>query len=353
MPSIRVLILGDLFVTCDVYQAAITEIFKQTSIGLSFVRYTDEWPVRPLESTSEVREFVGDENEIAALADGAEVILTHSAPVTRRVLDAAADLRAIGAARGGPLNVNVQACTERGVPVFFAPGSKGAAVAEFAVGLMLAESRNIARCHLSMAESTQWRGDLYEYSRASHELGGATVGLIGFGAIGRHVASILNGFGSKVLVYDPLVQPEEIRRLGGEPVDLDNLLTEADFISLHARLTRESQNMLGRRELGLMKPSAFLINTARAELVEQEALLDVLKSHKIGGAALDVFWDEPPPANSPLYEMNNVTLSSHLGGASKKAAERGAQIASEEVFRFLSKTATPRYCMNPEVLRSR
>jgi D-3-phosphoglycerate dehydrogenase len=351
MKKLKVLICGDLFVTTSVYQAALEEVFKGSDYSFDIVKYTEQWPVEPLTRNAEVSEFVGDEDEIAALAGGADIILTHSAPVTLKVLGMTDQLKAVAAARGGPVNINAGACSERGIPVFYAPGSKGRAVAEFTVGLMLAEMRSIARSHDSMVNDHLWRGDLYELDRCGFELAAATVGLVGLGAIGKRVAQILHGFGSRVMVFDPFVPAADIQKLGCEATDLDTLLKESDIVSMHARLTKESRGILGERELGLMKPSAYLVNTARAELVQEQALIGALQNRTIAGAALDVFEVEPLPEGHPFYTLDNVTIASHLGGASRQASMLGARIAAGEVFKYITGSETPRFCINPDVLK--
>ncbi|NPV77715.1 MAG: 2-hydroxyacid dehydrogenase [Anaerolineae bacterium] len=350
MKKLKVLICGDLFVTTNVYQVALEEAFAGSQYTFEIAKYTDRWPAEPLTRNEEVSEFVGDEAEIASLASGAEIILTHSAPVTLKVIANAPQLKAVAAARGGPVNINIKACTERSIPVFYAPGSKGGAVAEFTIGLMLAEMRSIARSHASMKYEGQWRGDLYILDFTGFEMAAATVGLVGLGAIGKRVAQILHGFGSRILVFDPFVSASAIEELGCEPVDLDFLLKESDIVSLHARLTKESRGMLGERELGLMKPSAYLVNTARAELVQEQALISALKNKTIAGAALDVFETEPLPKGHPFYALDNITIASHLGGATHQASMLGARIAAGEVYKFITGTEKPRFCINPDVL---
>lgn len=350
MKTLKTVLLGDLFVTCDVIQAALEEAFQGSNYTFNFKTYTERWPVEPLTRNEEVSEFVGDEYEIARLAVDADLILTHSAPVTVKVLNAAPGLKAVAAARGGPVNINVKACTERHIPVFYAAGAKGVAVAEFTVALMLAETRSVSRSHHSLKDGL-WRGDLYVLDQAGFEMASATIGLVGLGAIGKRVAQIMKGFGSRVVVYDPYISPQEITKLGCEPLDLDTLLKEADIVSLHARLTPDSRGLLGAHQLNLMKPGAFLVNTARAELVDENALLKILKEKKIAGAALDVFENEPLPQDSPFLQLENVTITSHLGGASKQAAMLGARIAAAGVYQFITGTGVPKFCINPEALQ--
>jgi D-3-phosphoglycerate dehydrogenase len=343
----KVSVFGDLFVTNEVLQAAFERAFTGSGLTFEYNYLTDTWPVTPVMKTDEVSEFVGDAREVAALVADTEILLTHTAPITRGVVAAAPHLKIVGAARGGPVNINWKACTERGIPVLYAPGRNSGAVAEFTVGLMLAQSRSITRSHMSLINDRRWRGDLYTFDMVGSELGSAVVGLIGSGAIGGKVARLVRAFGARVLIYDPYLPIEKLAELG-EAAGLDQLLAAADFISLHARLTAETRGMIGAREIGRMKKTAYLINTARGELIQHDALYAALRARLIAGAALDIFEAEPPPAGSPLFELENVTATSHLGGASVQAAEIGARVLCEGIYDYVIRGNTPRYCVNPD-----
>ena len=222
----KVSVFGDLFVTNEVLQAAFEKAFTGSGLEFEYNYLTDTWPITPVMKTEEVSEFVGDENLLIPLIEESEIILTHTEPITRKVLDCAPKLKIVGAARGGPVNINWKACTERGIPVLYAPGRNSGAVAEFTIGMMLSQSRSIVRSHMSLFNEKRWRGDLYTHDSVGNELGSSIVGLVGSGAIGGKVARILRAFGSRVLVYDPFIPQEKIREMGCEPVDLDTLLKE-------------------------------------------------------------------------------------------------------------------------------
>lgn len=348
----KALIIGDLFITEEVLKSALEKRFSGSEVRFEYEFITFEWPVVPIQRTDEIREFVGDPALVAEKAGDAELIATHSGPVPRSVIEAAPKLRVVGAARGGPVNINWEACTERGIPVLYAPGRNSGAVAEFTIGLMLAESRKITLSHMSMMTEKRWRGDLYQLTQVGSELNSSVVGLIGLGAIGGKVARLLRGFGATLLVYDPYVKPEDAKALGCEPVDLDTLLSKSDFVSLHARLNDETRGMIGEREIGLMKPTAYLINTARGGLIDHDALYKALAEKRLAGAALDIFEAEPPPDDSPLYNLTNVTATSHLGGASIQAAEIGASVLADGLYEYLLGSGRPQFCVNPEAFQS-
>ena len=348
----KALILGDLFITNDVLKLELENAFADSGITFEYEFRTNEWPVKPVEHNNEIREFVGPDDDIVPLAADAEIIFTHSAGVTRRVIEAAHKLKVIGAARGGPVNINAAACTERGIPVVYAPGRNSGAVAEFTVGMILAATRNIPLAHGSLTRERRWRGDLYVHEKVGPELNSSVVGLIGFGAIGRKVAFILKAFGARIMAYDPYASPTQMASLEVEIADLDDVLKHSDIISMHARLSPESEEMIGAREINLMKPSAYLVNTARGELIDHGALYDALGEKRIAGAALDVFEAEPPPEESPIYGLDNVVATTHLGGASKQAAKIGANIAAVEIYKIITGTDGPDYCVNPVVFES-
>ena len=347
----KVLVIGDLFITEEVLKSALDKRFEGSDLSFDYDFITFDWPVVPVQKMDEIREFVGDPVQVIEKVEDVEILVTHSGPVTKSVIDAAKKLRLIGAARGGPVNINWEACTERGIPVLYSPGRNSGAAAEFTIGLMLAESRKITLSHMSLMNEKRWRGDLYQHTEVSLELNSSIVGLIGFGAIGKKVAHILLAFGSRILVYDPYLETTDIKASGCEPVDLDTLLRDSDFISLHARLNEETKGMIGAREIGLMKPTVYLINTARGGLIDHAALYKAIGEKKIAGAALDIFEAEPPPDASPLYETPNITATSHLGGASIQAAEIGASVLADGMYEFLVGSGKPKFCVNPEVFQ--
>jgi D-3-phosphoglycerate dehydrogenase len=170
-----------------------------------------------------------------------------------------------------------------------------------------------------------WRRDYHNLGRIP-DLPGYTVGLVGLGAIGRGVARRLAGFGMKIITADPYVPEAVLYELGVERVELDDLMRRADFVSVHVDVRPETRNLIDRRRVGLMKPTAYFINTARAEVVDEDALVEALQQGRIAGAALDVFRTEPPPPDHPLLKLDNVTLTPHMSGGSDDAFRRSPQL---------------------------
>ena len=342
----KVLAMGDRFMTNEVLTEAFTEATKDLGIDFDIVYLEDQWPVEPLLANDEVREYCGSDDEIVPVIADCEVLLTHTGCITRKVIEAAPNLRVIGVGRGGPVNINVDAATEHGIPVCFAPGRNSGAVAEYTVGMILAATRNIVSCHSSFHGEKRWRGDMYAFEYIGDEMNQSTIGLIGTGAIGNKVARLMQAFGAKVIAFDPYV-PAEKQLEGVEYVSLDDVFTNADVISLHARYTEETTKMVNAEKIALMKPTAVLVNTARGELVDHDALYDALAEGRIKAAALDVFEAEPPADESRLFGLDNVIATTHLGGASRQAAEIGARVASEGIATYLA-GGTPQFLSNPQ-----
>lgn len=251
------------------------------------------------------------------LCADADVIVTQFCTVTRELVDACPKLKAIGVLRGGIENVCSEYAREKGIEVFNAPGRNAEAVSDFTVGMIICEARNIARGHHGILTG-RWIRD-YSNSGMIPDLPGRTVGLIGCGAIGMKVAKKLSGFDMTLLGYDPFASAERCKEAGIELVELDELMARADFVSLHARLTAENRHLINARRLALMKPTAYLINTSRAGLIDEAALVEALRAKKIAGAALDVYEHEPPQPDDPLLALDNVTLTPHMAGGSNDA----------------------------------
>jgi len=277
-------------------------------------------------------------------AAAADVLVTQFCTVPAALLEAAPNLKVVGVLRAGTENVDVAAATARGVLVVNTPGRNADAVADFTVGMLIAEARNICRGHHGL-KAGRWNR---EYPNSGHipDLPGKTVGIVGLGEIGRKVARRLAGFDMSILAYDPFVKtpPEGIRM-----VDLPRLMSESDFVTVHARLTRETEGLISRALLARMKPTAYLVNTSRSALVDEAALAEALRDGKLAGAALDVFDREPPGADYPLVRLENVTITPHMAGGSNDAFFNCPKLLAAEIARLLG-GGEPRSIVNREVL---
>ena len=264
-------------------------------------------------------------------------------------------LQVIACCRGDPVNVDVAAASEKGIPVLHAPGRNAQAVADLTLALMLMSLRNIPKAMHILRQEVGPQGMVKMavafFDTKGNELWGKKVGIVGLGAVGREVAKRLCGFDAELMVYDPYVPDEVVERLGARRVDLAELLREADVVTLHAPLTAETKGMLGRSEFRLMKPTARLINTARGELADEEALYEVLREGKIGSAALDVFAQEPPPADHPLLQLPNVIATPHIGGNTHEITIHQSRIVVSDLER-LYQGERPVHVVNPETLEA-
>jgi D-3-phosphoglycerate dehydrogenase len=250
--------------------------------------------------------------------------------------------------RGGPVNVNLAAATEHGVAVTFAPGRNAESTAEHTLALMLAAMRHIPDSHLGMVRG-RWESSRFAYEATGLEVAGATVGLVGAGAIGGRVARALLAMEATVLVADPYADPATLPA-GVRLVPLDELLAGANVLSLHARVTDETRGMIGAAELAALPPGSVVVNCARGGLLDYRALADALASGHLFAAGLDVYDVEPLPADHPLRTAPNVVLTPHLAGASRAVAERAARMVADEAGRWL-RGEPPLHCANPGVLR--
>lgn len=341
-----ILAAGDHFVSPQLF---IDEIRAGASNrdDLRFRSLTLGWPIEPFGAIGSVTEASGSVPELISALEGVEIAVTQMAPFSREVFASTPDLRLISVCRGGPVNVDLDAATEAGVIVSFAPARNAVAAAEFAIGLMLAAMRRIVTSD-SELKAGNWRGDYYTFANAGTELDGATVGLVGYGAIGSIVSRVLRAFGASVVTHDPYADAAVVSADGVELVTLDELLTRSSVVSLHARLTPETHHMLNARNLALMPHGAVLVNSARGGLLDYAPLPDLLRSGQLGALALDVYDIEPPPADWPLFSAPNVVMTPHLAGATRQTAERAASITAADIGRYLSHEK-PTHIANPAV----
>lgn len=346
----RVLAAGDHFVRPQDLESALR---AHPDLELDVKHLLLPWPGEPFERVAEVQEASGTEDDLIAALHGVEVCVTQMAPFTARVLRSCPDLRLVAVGRGGPVNVNVDEATAQGVVVTSAPGRNAVATAEHTVAMLLAATRRIPTVHSELTRGT-WRGDLYRFDDVGPEIAGSTVGLVGLGAIGARVASLLQAFGAEILFHDPYLDPRSqagarASEAGWQSVALEELLTGSRFVSLHARLTDANRGMVGRHEIALMPPGAVLVNCARGGLLDYDALCDALDEGHLFGAAVDVFPTEPVEADSRLLRTPHLVVTPHLAGASKETAWNAASIVAEDVARFL-RGRHPLHCVNPQVL---
>ena len=344
--KIRVLAVSDHFVRTEHYEACfagrpdyeLKTVFFGTENRLEmrdiFHRIERNGP-EAYPAPAELYEAVGE----------ADVLMVHTCPVPADLIARGKRLRAILTNRGGLENIAVEAATARGIPVLNNPAHNANGVSELAVGLMIAETRNVARAHEGLVHG-QWRENFCNTGNI-RELRGRTVGIVGFGNIGHLVAQKLAVFGCRMLVNDLRYDPDDelLASLPIRRVDLPTLMRESDIVTLHAR---SDDLILTGDLLRMMKPTAFFINTARAHMVDYNALYELLRDHRIMGAAIEVHPVEPIPADYPFLSLDNVTLTTHRGGDTLNAYSDSPEMVLSDYERYRS-GRKPRFFVNPEV----
>jgi len=304
--------------------------------------------------------IAGQELLEAALSH--DIVYVNAEPVTREMIKAwkESGMKLIGCGRGTPVNVDWKAVKEFDVPLVYTPGRNAESVAEYAFGLMLALIRRIAPNYHALQSGKYlgeekediydvpelrtdvvWRGPgsvspMQLYS-GGFDLYERTLGLIGFGAIGSRVARIAKGFGMTVKVYDPYCPKERIEEAGALVCDLNETLSTADVVSIHLPVNPGTRNIVNADWFDKMRPEAYFLNTARAAVVDQKALIEALEQKRIAGAAVDVMWEEPAPLNHPMLHMENVVITSHLAGMSADVDKWQSSMIADEILRFSRK----------------
>jgi D-3-phosphoglycerate dehydrogenase / 2-oxoglutarate reductase len=287
----------------------------------------------------DVQEGLSPADLLGAVAGAHALIIRSATKVTGEVLAAGGALQVVGRAGVGLDNVDVAAATERGVMVVNAPTSNILSVAEQAMALLLAQARNIPQAHAALVagrwERSKWEGV---------ELHGKVLGVVGLGRAGSLVAQRAHAFGMELIGYDPFVSPERARAMGVRVVSIEELVAEADFVSIHTPKTPETVGLFGRDLLAKAKPGIRIVNTARGGIVDEEALAEAIRDGIVAGAGLDVF-EKEPCTESPLFELPGVVVSPHLGASTEEAQDKAGVTIAEQVLLALDGDFVP-YAVN-------
>ncbi|MEP3279885.1 MAG: 2-hydroxyacid dehydrogenase [Stappiaceae bacterium] len=336
----RVSIIGDNFMLADVFEAKLIEAVGTDSV--SICKHDFNWPGEPLvhghttPGMDGLKEYFGNAEAVLSLVGEADILITHLAPMSADILSQLPQLKMIAVSRGGPVNVDLEACRARDVMVVNTPGRNASAVAEFTIGAILTETRKIRAGHEALRDGV-WCDKYYRADTTGRELCELTVGIVGYGAIGRLVAGLLRGFSPRILVHDPYASlSDDDRKYGVEMVTFDSLLEQSDVVTLHPKVTIETTGMMNTRTFARMKPHSLLVNTTRGSLCEDDALMDALNNGPLGAAVIDTFTTEPLAQDSPLLSLPNVTLTPHIAGASVRTVAFAAEQTAEEVLRYLA-----------------
>jgi glyoxylate reductase len=272
--------------------------------------------------------------------------------IDAEVFDAAPKLKIVAQMAVGFDNIDVAEATRRGIYVTNTPGVLTETTADFAWALLMAVARRVVEAD-KYVRSGQWKVSWHPSMLLGRDVYGATLGIVGAGRIGTAVARRAKGFNMKILYYDVVPMPPEIEKeLGAKRVDLDTLLRESDFVSIHVPLIKETYHLINEEKLKLMKKTAYLINNSRGAVVDEKALYKALKEGWIAGAALDVFEQEPTPLDNPLLKLDNVVVAPHISSASYETRSRMAEMVAENLVAFFD-GKTPPNLVNPDVVKVR
>ncbi len=291
------------------------------------------------------------QEEFAKKIAGCHVIVTESDNITTAMLEEAKNLFAIVDCRGTVINIDIETATKNGVIILNTPGRNADAVADLTVAMMVMASRNVLRGIDSLRKGL-WveKGRYWVYqNHQGYELPGKTIGLVGLGHIGQLVIKRLAGFDVNIIGYDPFVSHEQARQMGATKVELDEVFAQSDILSLHLPLNEKTKGIFGERELRLMKPTSFLINTSRAAVFNEKDLIQCLQEDRIGGAALDVFHKEPIDFSYPLCNLPNVICIPHLGGATHEVIDHQSRIGIGGLLEFMN-GGQPGNIINPAAI---
>lgn len=311
----KIVVIGDIVVPCDLLVEAAKKLDQDAEVVAvewkSETRQEFQHKAQNIEKNGPTAEKVPDE-AYEQVVD-AEILLTHFCPVPEDLIEAGKKLTLIGTCRGGMEHVDIAAATKKNIPVIHCIRN-AEATSDFAIGLMFAETRNIARAHAALKQG-EWRKE-YVNSGYTTSMCEMTLGVVGLGHIGKLVAKKGAGVGMKVIAFDPYVSQEAIDEAGipVTMVEREELFKTADVVSIHLRLTPDTEKCVNEELLNLMKPTAYLINTSRAGVVDKDALVKALQERTIGGAALDVYWEEPIPADDIILTLDNLTMTPHNAG---------------------------------------
>lgn len=272
----------------------------------------------------------------------ADVIVAELDLIDEATLALAPNLAAVVSCRAKPVNVDLDACSSRGIPVITTPGRNAEVTADLSFALLMATVRHVSASERWLRAKQWTEDDVFEpYERfRSIGLSGRTLGILGGGAVGRRMLRRALGFGMNVKVYDPFL-PADAFGTDAEVATLDDVMSSSDIVTVHVPLMPETEGLIGARELALMKADAFLINAGRAAIIDEQALMAVLREHRIAGAGFDVFYQEPLPHDSELFALDNVTMTPHIAGASDDVIAEHSRIAAQALHLWLAGKPLP------------
>ncbi|MDU5333788.1 2-hydroxyacid dehydrogenase [Enterococcus sp.] len=337
----KVIVVGDTFVSAKSLNEAVASMGIPEPVEIVTLEWRTEDSQEEFQRNLKVIEKEGP--EAFAIPVGimkeirdADYLFVHLAPVPRKLIEQAKNLKLIGTCRGGVEHIDLAAAREKKIPIIHVIRN-AEPVADYTIGLIYTVTRNIALSHAAVMQG-DWKKS-YPNDAYRTTLSDQIVGLVGLGHIGKIVAQRLMGLGVKVIAYDPFVDQEKLLSSGleVEVVSLEELFSKSDIVSLHMRVTSETEKLVDEELLALMKPSAYLINTARPGLLVKEAFINVLKERQIAGAAIDVVWEEPLQLDDLLLKLDNLVITSHIAGDTVDAIPNSPFLLAKKVHEYLKK----------------
>lgn len=333
----KIVIVGDRIVSSETMQKAINGLMIEIKPEIVRINWDseDRSDFQKRAQNIEVNGPDAEEipKELYDEIEDADMLFTHFCPVSKKLLEKANKLILIATCRGGTEHIDVNTASEMNIPVINTIRN-AEATSDFTIGLIYAESRNIAKGHHALM-SGEWKKN-YPNEKFTKHINELVIGVIGLGNIGRLVAKKANALDMQVIGYDPFVSEAELEGSNIEKMDdMKTVFRQADVISIHLRATPETEKMINADFLNEMKETAYLINTSRAQVINREDLYRSLKDHSIGGAALDVFWEEPIPLDDPILKLDNVTITPHLAGNVVEALPQSPFMMVENINDYL------------------
>ena len=328
----KILVAGDSYMPPRYFEQVFAPLEAMHEI--EYFQVDESRPFTPTTpSELKLKEYQGSPVELAARMAGVEVLVVQGAPVTDAVLDTSDVLKLVCCARGGPVNVDVDAVSERGLALVNTPGKNAEAVADQTLAFLVMLARGFPKAERFLDEGNQLKDNWEGAKFIGSDLRRHVLGLVGYGQVGHRVAQRALAFGMTVLVYDPFLdldKHDDVRQVE----TLDELLQAADFVSLHARATPDNANMFDAEAITKMKPGSYFVNTARETLVDETALDEALGSGHLAGAALDVVRTTADSGRHRLLRHENVVMTPHIGGATHETLLQGAEMIADEIVRF-------------------
>ncbi|MGL5694557.1 MAG: 2-hydroxyacid dehydrogenase [Peptostreptococcaceae bacterium] len=299
------------------------------------------------------------EEELMEYSKDVDIIITSYDDITKNIIDNAKNLKLIACTRATPVNIDVKAAKERNIPVIYTPGRNSDSTAEFTIALMLGIARKVPMAYKALKDG-KFTGPTPDKNQVKSglkedmiwdmnadspyvifkgtQLKNKTLGIIGYGSIGRRVGNIAKAFGMRINIYDPYVCEVDVQDPCQKKVSLEELLKESDFVSVHLKVTPQTRGFIGKKEFEMMKESAYFINCSRGAVIDEDSLIEVLRERKIAGAALDVFSKEPIFENHPfITELDNVLITPHIAGATDDILANHTKMIISDLKRFLNK----------------